>query len=275
MTSLYDQGSCMVCGDPTKSAKGVVCSRDCSWVWNGWRKRRDSLPGRLRKCAWCLMTFEFNQCGKPNEGRYCSRTCAARGHHWGSKIRKLVVEAVQHSIEVRKARQANRACFVCGRVTMRSVCSKGCHNQRERNRHRARYDSKSFNCRECGVCVVPQYGLKLRVFCGDDCRKKANRRVSKPDYGKNHRKRARHYGAEYEPVNRTRVLERDGWVCGICGGKISRLASFPHPKSASLDHIVPLSRGGDHTYRNVQAAHFMCNSVKSDSAAGSQLRLFG
>ncbi|MEV6398476.1 HNH endonuclease [Streptomyces sp. NPDC051907] len=34
--------------------------------------------------------------------------------------------------------------------------------------------------------------------------------------------------------------------------------------SASLDHIIPLARQGDHTRINVQLAHLLCNLRKSD-----------
>lgn len=34
--------------------------------------------------------------------------------------------------------------------------------------------------------------------------------------------------------------------------------------SASVDHIVPLSRGGEHSMNNVQCAHLSCNCSKSD-----------
>lgn len=82
----------------------------------------------------------------------------------------------------------------------------------------------------------------------------------------------RHYGVAYEPVSRARVLERDNWTCRLCGQRISKRAQYPDLMSASLDHIVPLSKGGGHLYSNVQAAHFICNSKKSD---GERVLLVG
>lgn len=60
------------------------------------------------------------------------------------------------------------------------------------------------------------------------------------------------------------VLERDSWVCRLCGEGIDRDAIAPAPWSASIDHVIPLARGGEHSMANVQAAHYWCNSVKSD-----------
>lgn len=37
---------------------------------------------------------------------------------------------------------------------------------------------------------------------------------------------------------------------------------YPNPLSASLDHVVPLAWGGEHTAANVQLAHLKCNVAK-------------
>jgi 5-methylcytosine-specific restriction endonuclease McrA len=64
-------------------------------------------------------------------------------------------------------------------------------------------------------------------------------------------------GVAVTTVDRERVAARDGWRCGICGGLVTR-------ETWSLDHIVPLSKGGEHTYENVQLAHLGCNSRKGN-----------
>lgn len=91
----------------------------------------------------------------------------------------------------------------------------------------------------------------------------------------NHRRRARFYGVAYEPIKRLEVFERDGWRCGICRRKVNAELDFPHPKSASLDHIVPMVHGGDHTRANVQCSHLDCNSEKQAKAENVQLLLIG
>ncbi len=51
----------------------------------------------------------------------------------------------------------------------------------------------------------------------------------------------------------------------------------PDPKSASIDHIIPISRGGGDVKANVQLTHFSCNIAKNNRALpqGEQLRLIG
>lgn len=81
--------------------------------------------------------------------------------------------------------------------------------------------------------------------------------------GGNHRQRARKFGVSYEYINPLTVYTRDEWTCRLCHQPIDPHATFPHPHSASLDHAVPISRGGPHTYDNVQAAHLRCNIRKA------------
>ena len=38
---------------------------------------------------------------------------------------------------------------------------------------------------------------------------------------------------------------------------------WPSFMAPTIDHIVPISLGGEHSYANCQAVHFMCNSKKS------------
>jgi 5-methylcytosine-specific restriction endonuclease McrA len=58
------------------------------------------------------------------------------------------------------------------------------------------------------------------------------------------------------------IYVRDGWLCGICGHAIDPDLRWPDPMSVSLDHVVALANGGDHSAANLQAAHLVCNIRK-------------
>ena len=86
--------------------------------------------------------------------------------------------------------------------------------------------------------------------------------------------------------NRCRVLDfdkditletlynRSDGICALCGEKCDYedyvfrdkvfIAGNRYP---SIDHIKSLSKGGSHTWDNVQLAHKLCNSIKSDKEA--------
>jgi 5-methylcytosine-specific restriction endonuclease McrA len=55
------------------------------------------------------------------------------------------------------------------------------------------------------------------------------------------------------PVNRREVLRRDNHICQYCG----------NTKHLTLDHVIPRSKGGQHTWDNVVTACEKCNSKKS------------
>lgn len=78
-----------------------------------------------------------------------------------------------------------------------------------------------------------------------------------------HKRRALKAGSSAGPAfSNADVFERDGWVCGLCGEPVSPDVVYPAPLSASLDHVVPLSRGGAHSFANSQLAHLACNVRK-------------
>ncbi len=73
---------------------------------------------------------------------------------------------------------------------------------------------------------------------------------------KNERRRARKMGLFVEDVYPLVLLEMDDGVCGICGEDVD-------PLDFHVDHVIPLARGGEHSYANTQAAHPACNLSKN------------
>ena len=83
-----------------------------------------------------------------------------------------------------------------------------------------------------------------------------------------HRRRARMRGARNGgSVFLSDILSRDGNRCGLCGQPVDLTLAYPHPLSRSVDHIVPLSRGGEHEASNCQLAHLRCNLSKGAKVA--------
>jgi hypothetical protein len=74
-----------------------------------------------------------------------------------------------------------------------------------------------------------------------------------------HNRRARKLNATIEKFSLLEIYERDKWRCQICGKKVDRRLKHPNPLSKSLDHIIPLAKGGSHSRANVQLAHLVCN----------------
>lgn len=91
-----------------------------------------------------------------------------------------------------------------------------------------------------------------------------------------HRRRAlRKAASTGVPVRFGEIAERDEWVCGICDKPVDPKTLYPDPMSPSLDHVIPLTKGGAHDPSNVQLAHLVCNTAKGDRLDDERFVLTG
>lgn len=63
------------------------------------------------------------------------------------------------------------------------------------------------------------------------------------------------------------IVERDGLMCAACGGAVDFDLAWPNPFSKSVDHRIPLARGGEHSLDNCQLMHLRCNISKGARVA--------
>jgi 5-methylcytosine-specific restriction endonuclease McrA len=73
------------------------------------------------------------------------------------------------------------------------------------------------------------------------------------------KRRALIAAAFIESVDPKVVFSRDNGVCGICRCQVDPASKW------EIDHIMPIARGGAHSYANSQLAHRRCNRKKSVS----------
>lgn len=74
------------------------------------------------------------------------------------------------------------------------------------------------------------------------------------------------FAAQFK-ANRKIILATQS-ICAICGQPVDKMLKSPHPMSATVDHIIPVSkRGHPSDLSNLQLAHRQCNRAKSDRLA--------
>jgi 5-methylcytosine-specific restriction endonuclease McrA len=85
------------------------------------------------------------------------------------------------------------------------------------------------------------------------------------------RRKAMKRGAPNNPshkILRMAVYLRDAGRCQICGRPLNPdvrgVTQDDDPDRMTMDHVIPVSKGGTHTYDNVRAACYECNSEKGD-----------
>jgi hypothetical protein len=161
-----------------------------------------------------------------------------------------------------------KACAVCGELstfrTKRKIwtCSRRCKDREYDARCRPAKNSGPAPCLTCQQGSFP--------FPRRNCQA-CTRQIKRT---RKRRRDALKRGAATEAYTLAEVAQRDRYRCGLCGKRVAMTKAVPHPKSPTIDHVLPLARGGDDTRANVQLAHFICNSTKCVGGT-QQLALIG
>lgn len=242
-----------------------ACAKRCAGL-----KRRQSCPAIEHTCRGCGAVFVRKVKAK-NTGQFHSRECFFAWFTASSKKQQRKM-AIIHDCQGCGQRLENARLG-------KSYCSAPCRETACRRADLANREPRT--CSECAVPFVPEY--THRLVCGRRCQFRRAKRLGKASGAlKKHRKaykrlrRARLDGARIaERVHAQAVFQRDGWRCALCGVRTPRhLQGLMVDRAPELDHIIPLSKGGSHTYENVQCACRKCNGLKGNKPLG-QLRLVG
>lgn len=178
---------------------------------------------------------------------------------------------------------SNLYCIECNDV--RLYGNKLCDKCKVSKRYTAAYDYIS-TCRYCNAEFGIETKLKnlgnipqLNNYCSIECNQQS-KKITKKKNAKIHRRKhndrhgrirddkqwARIYGNKYEPISRTIVYRKHNYICTSCGVKClhPNKENYNQSNAATLDHIIPKSKGGSHTYDNVTLLCRSCNTIKSD-----------
>lgn len=257
--------TCKVSGCDASVA--VKKSQLCKPHYNRWHYAGDyNLISRdSGVCKWCGAPTVAMAKGPVRS--YCSAECRKA---LASETRKRTGAYANHLARSRAktaARLSNKfLCAFCGiefesRRSNVKFCSHRCTVRWNdiNNPKRCEIDGCDRGVRAKGLCVM-HWRRKARA----EGREKAPvwDETRKANWKKREALKRGANGAEtFEYLE---VFDRDRWVCGLCHEAIDPVLKWPEPLSVSLDHIVPLSKGGSHSLMNVQAAHLVCNVSKGN-----------
>lgn len=193
-------------------------------------------------CLYCGKEFTpEKRAGRPR--KYCSDDCCYNADRDNKRIKYV------------GKRQS--VCARCGKPLPKCktlYCSKAC--QRGSGEH-------TKVCIVCGKEFITTRSGKLT--CSAECSKRNY-------YSKKTNRKDRYKGITTDKdINLEKLARRDGGICQICNrlvdwndkrvinGRVHCGNAYP-----SIDHITPISKGGLHCWDNIQLAHRICNTLKSN-----------
>jgi transposase-like protein len=283
----YPERACLWCEATFRpvTADHTFCSSQC--VYRFQHAKHSTL---IRHCGQCSKEFR----SRPQDNRiYCSKRCGydallgtrrPQNPDAVTEARRLASDGLS-AAEIARTLGVNRhtpnrwvgtsqrtyQCAYCAASftskTKRLYCTSKC-TARDRSLRRI-YPIEYKNCRACAQLFVdsPAKRGRTRVYCSERCQL----RVGSLNYA--HKKRSAIKVGENLSI--LEIATRDKWRCQLCRKPVSKTKRFPHPQAPVLDHITPLSLGGQHVRSNVHLAHYACNSRKGNRAMNEQLMLFG
>lgn len=233
-----------------------------------------------KQCKYCNKMYTT----KNKLKEYCSSNCYDKDYHRTKRSR------------------AERQCKWCGNLfspkgERRVYCSDGCRKDSIENKGitkeqqlEAERKDKAINklikvlnkrideFRECKCCNRKYLHIKYlngTSYCSDECREQGLRvlqkKYPKPKRMSKDKRWTLNGKADYS-ININKLYERDEGCCHICGGHTDFkdysetaegyfIAGNTYP---SIDHVIPIAKGGLHQWDNVKLAHRICNSIKND-----------
>lgn len=133
-------------------------------------------------------------------------------------------------------------------------------------------DKLEMEYRECADCGRIFYSEKRKQRC-DNCDGKHRAILNKKRNSRRGAQRRAKLSAAMvdKDINLVDLFKKSNGICYLCGkpcdtedrheanGTIICGDMYP-----SIDHVIPLARGGQHSWNNVRLAHRICNSLKAD-----------
>lgn len=225
---------CTICGKEfdTFNASKKTCSAECKRLLKrNWKEPKEPLQKQCAICGEQFSTYHDSQ-----------KTC-------GAEDCKIKYKAYAHKLRNQREKERNAEIKAVERKWMKAI-------------HTVE--------RECKVCGTLFYCLdkETRVTCSHECSVKYTKMRS--DFRRDNRINKDNlvdYGITLE-----KIYARDNGICWICGGECDwndyqmrdgiKICGREYP---SKDHVIPLARGGKHSWENVRLAHLGCNIDKSDT----------
>lgn len=173
---------------------------------------------------------------------------------------------------VRKIARGYQRIFVCAncleikraeREQKKILARTSQEKERDQRFWRQDFEQKTFSfCSRCGGIYIAK---KNKKYCSKACEKAIQYSRAKD------KRLAKIKNVHKDNIDLKRLYVRDGGVCWLCKTacdwndyRRTETAFIAGENYPSIDHVIPLAKGGSHSWDNVRLAHRGCNTKKSD-----------
>ena len=151
--------------------------------------------------------------------------------------------------------KSERVCFFCSdlykpKTKWQKTCSYEC-GYRMQNAKKVRGQTNFGACMRCGKSLANNRANA--IYCSKTCKSM--------DHTFKHRPKTRVLGI----ARRREIYERDNGKCYLCHINLTL-------KEIQLDHLIPVSRGGDSSAQNLAVACRFCNQSRGSRITIDQLK---
>lgn len=249
--------NCLTCQNPLELTWAGLPDRRRKYCSNECKPKHEPKLQRRTTCAHCQEPIaQTRKAGYPK--LYCDRQCANLANAEKAKAR----------------RQRTIVCDECGNTfsaagESRRFCSKDCRynygkrqNLEKAKQYFANIYPNGVKQKICRWCHQPMEVSAKRSYSGrlyhPDCSKEAE----KARYRMKVVKRQKQLNPQR--ISHEQVVREYGTDCHICQQPIDLDLPRTSKLGLTVDHLIPLSRGGSDTMDNLRPAHWTCNRRKSD-----------
>ncbi len=253
-----------------KNLTAATCSKECGMVAAAMANRTKR---HVKMCCFCGSALIVADCiCDKQEKFYCDIECAGAAKRWDYMGEEY--QNQEHIIERRISKMMRRhrkeyynlvlqrgwkCCIWCDVAYARKgrTCSDRCSYELTKAHARANYHHNATviysKCRYCGQGFAYKmlHGYKARLYCSTRCARKAQKQLRRSAC-RNTR----------EIIGIQKLMRKHRSRCVQCGCKCILPTGSNLPHEATHDHIMPLSKGGLHTWSNAQLLCRACNTSK-------------
>jgi len=285
---LWQIKRCRGCGVVVSDLRKKWCSIKCCHKFYRKKKTEQERRRRVvekdadpdRKCRECGLRIPSESSARS----FCSSRCSGEWHdrskatkkkikRWGPSGARQYVEYPKCVICVAQLKEHRKACSVACGYLYRWGMTKEEHGDKAKSKakdkERTRRESRITQCqkslssllrqvdamlRPCDRCGEP-IGIGRTKYCSDACQggiRKELRRQRERDAG---------------PFDRDSILEEEGYVCCMCGVTVvsgGNSMDSLEDNYATIDHVIPLSKGGTSDRGNLRCCCRRCNIGKGN-----------